>query len=190
MQTEVGEVAERGGGSSTMPHKRNPSGCAIVLAAAARLPGCAASMLAAMTHEHERAVGGWHAEAPILRDAILSAGSAAAAARDVIEGLAVSPERMQANLDATQGIVFAERLTFMLAAALGRDDATKLVADALASSHASGRSLGAEVRVTPSLAAMLTPEQLNTLDDPGSYLGSADVFRRQLIDDVRRQLPG
>lgn len=190
MQAEVAEVSERGGGSSTMPHKRNPSGCAIVGAAATRMPGLAASMLASLVQPHERAAGAWHAEAPVLRDAAITTASAVAAARDVIDGLAVFPERMRANLDATRGVIFAERLTFMLAAALGRDEAAALAGDLLAACHASGRSFGDEVRHTPAVAAMLTPEQLAEIDNPATYLGAAETFRTQLIADVRRGLPG
>src|SRR5437762_14277167 len=69
MQYEISEAAEPGGqgrgGSSTMPHKRNPIACAVTLAAAHRVPGEVASFLSAMVQEHEREVGGWQAEWPI-----------------------------------------------------------------------------------------------------------------------------
>ena len=82
MQDEVGEVAEPGGGSSTMPHKRNPAACAVVLAAATRLPGLVAAFLTGMVQEHERAVGGWHAEWPTIAAAVQTTGSALAAMAD------------------------------------------------------------------------------------------------------------
>src|SRR4029453_14646827 len=65
-QTEVGEVTEAGGegrgGSSTLPHKRNPVGAVLIRAATARVPGLSASLLASMAQEQERATGAWHAE--------------------------------------------------------------------------------------------------------------------------------
>ncbi len=61
MQHEVAEAAEPGGRSSTMPHKRNPAGCAVALAAATRVPGLVSAFLSGMPQEHERGVGGWHA---------------------------------------------------------------------------------------------------------------------------------
>ena len=64
-QTEVAEAHERpadAGGSSTMPHKRNPVRAAVALAAAVRAPGLVATMLSAMPQEHERGLGGWQAE--------------------------------------------------------------------------------------------------------------------------------
>ena len=70
MQNEVAEAAEPGGegrgGSSTMPNKRNPTACVLTLAAAQRVPGLVATYLSAMTQEHERGVGGWQAEWPIV----------------------------------------------------------------------------------------------------------------------------
>src|SRR5579863_6611714 len=66
MQTEIAEVfepaAEGRGGSSSMPHKRNPVSAAIVLSAATRIPGLVSTMLSAMVQEDERGVGNWQAE--------------------------------------------------------------------------------------------------------------------------------
>ncbi len=101
MQSEIGEVSEPGGGSSSMPHKRNPAGCVIALAAATRVPGLVASFLAAMVQEHERGAGGWQAEWPVLTDIVQSMGSALAAMRGVIEGLTVFPDRMRENVGKT-----------------------------------------------------------------------------------------
>ncbi len=82
MQTEVGEVAEPSGpgrgGSSTMPHKRNPSGCVVALAAANRVPGLVASFLSGMVQEHERGVGSWQAEWPTVAALMQATGVAAA----------------------------------------------------------------------------------------------------------------
>ncbi len=117
-QTEVAEVREaRGGGSSTMPHKRNPVAAICALACAQQAPGLAATLLGAMAHEHERAAGAWHAEWRPLGELLRSTGSAVAWLRDSLEGLEVDPERMRANLEATGGRIMAERLKAELAEA-------------------------------------------------------------------------
>ncbi|MFZ0759221.1 MAG: 3-carboxy-cis,cis-muconate cycloisomerase, partial [Candidatus Sulfotelmatobacter sp.] len=131
MQSEVAEVSEAGGdgrgGSSTMPHKRNPIGSALTLAAAHRVPGEVAAFLSAMVLEHERGVGGWQAEWPIIASVIQSTGLAAASMAEVAESIAVDAARMRANIDATHGVVFAERAMMLLGPKLGRDVAHQLL---------------------------------------------------------------
>jgi 3-carboxy-cis,cis-muconate cycloisomerase len=109
-QTEVGEVAEaEGGGSSTIPGKRNAVR-AVRARACARLVHASAAVLTGAEHEHERAAGAWHAEWPALSDALALTGGAAAAARECLEGLEVRPERMRANMTEA---VYAERDAFV-----------------------------------------------------------------------------
>jgi 3-carboxy-cis,cis-muconate cycloisomerase len=102
-QTEVGELAESSGGgrggSSSMPHKRNPAGSVVAIACARRVRGDAGVLLAAMPQEHERAAGAWQSEWGPLSDALALTGGAAAAMREVLEGLDVRPERMRENLE-------------------------------------------------------------------------------------------
>ncbi len=153
MQHEVGEASERGGGSSAMPHKRNPSGCVVALAAANRMPGLAATFLTGMIQEHERAAGAWQAESMTLSDAIQTTGAASAAMADVLEGLTINPERMRANIASTNGAVFSERAALIH----GRE----AVEVALASGDFS---------------------IFQGLDKPEDYLGSAEEFRKRLLD--------
>jgi 3-carboxy-cis,cis-muconate cycloisomerase len=181
MQHEVGEALEPGGGSSTMPHKRNPSGCAIALAAANRFPGLVAAMLASMSQEHERSVGGWHAEAPIVADAAQTTGSALSAMADVIEGLTIDTARMRRNIDDTRGIIFAERLAMTIAPAVGRARAAELVKQAVDAVGKSGSTFTDVVARTPEIAALLSADDIASLCQPDTYLGAADAFRRRLI---------
>ncbi len=102
-QTEVGEVAEAGGegrgGSSAMPHKRNPVGAVRARAAARTVRGAAGVLLEAMAGEHERAAGAWHSEWTALSDALAYTGGAAWSLREGLSGLEVDTARMRANLD-------------------------------------------------------------------------------------------
>ncbi len=100
-QTEVGEVREPAdGGSSTMPHKRNPVGSTLARACAARARAAAGELLAAIEQEHERAAGAWHVEWGALSDALAFTGGAAAWMRETLDGLEVDEERMRANVAA------------------------------------------------------------------------------------------
>ncbi|MCC7042784.1 MAG: 3-carboxy-cis,cis-muconate cycloisomerase [Acidobacteria bacterium] len=181
MQPEVGEAFESGGGSSTMPHKRNPSRCAAVLACAHRMPGLVATMLTTMTQEHERAIGGWHAEGATLVDAVQASSAAVAALADVIDNLTVDEGRMRHNIEATRGVIFAERLTMMLAPGLGRSRAAALVKATVEESGRSGRSFGEVVAAMPEMAALINADDRARLVDADTYLGSADAFRARLL---------
>lgn len=105
-QNELSETLEPRmpgrGGSSSMPHKRNPTGCQIALSAQIRAPGLVSSMLSAMPHEHERALGGWQAEAPVLAELFLLTHGSIVAMANAIEGLEVQTTVMQSNLAAAQ----------------------------------------------------------------------------------------
>jgi 3-carboxy-cis,cis-muconate cycloisomerase len=97
-QTEIAEVREPGGGaSSTMPHKRNPTGSTLARACAVRGRNAAVALLRG-DHEHERAAGAWHAEWGALADALAYTGGAAAALRRTLGGLEVDAQRMRANV--------------------------------------------------------------------------------------------
>ena len=133
-QAEVGEMLEslpaKGvGGSSAMPHKRNPVACLQALAAAARAPGLMATLFSGALGEHERALGGWQAELVTIPELVGAAGSALDALERIAEGLVVNAERMKANLESLQGLVFSERLARLLARDTDRARALALVDD-------------------------------------------------------------
>lgn len=189
MQNEVAEVAEPGGhgrgGSSTMPHKRNPIGSTVTLAAAHRVPGQVAAFLSAMVQEHERGVGGWQAEWPIVASVIQSTGLAAASMVEVAEGLSVDRGHMRANIDATNGVVFAERAMMLLGSELGRDVAHKLMEEATRQSIAQGKHLSEVLAEMPEVTGHIERSTLRQLELPEQYLGSAEAFRKALLSSTR-----
>ena len=130
-QAEVGEMAEPSGGgrggSSAMPHKRNPVGSMIVRAVALRTPQRVATLLAAMPQEHERALGSWQAELADWPQLMLGAEGAVHALADVAAGLSIDAARMRANIEALNGLVFAEAASTLFAGALGKSAAHALL---------------------------------------------------------------
>jgi 3-carboxy-cis,cis-muconate cycloisomerase len=194
MQGEVGEAAESGGqgrgGSSTMPHKRNPIGCALTLAAAIRVPGLVATFLSAMVQEHERAVGGWQTEWLTVAGIIQAAGLAAASMAEVAECLTVDPARMRANIEATHGVVFAERAMMLLGKKLGRDVAHKLLEEATRRSIAEGHCLVDVLSGMPEVMQYCDATALRELEVPEQYLGMADEFRVRLLNSTRERRAG
>ena len=133
-QAEVGEMLESApvkgvGGSSAMPHKRNPVACLQALTAAARVPGLVATLLSGSLGEHERALGGWQAELVTIPELVDAAGGALDAIERIAPGLVVNAERMKANLEALGGLVFSERLARLIARETDRASAQALVDD-------------------------------------------------------------
>ncbi len=176
-QTEVAEVVESSaggrGGSSAMPHKRNPVGAVLARACAAQVHGLASIVTGSVAQEHERAAGGWQAEWQALTETIALTGGAAAAIREVLEGLEVDGERMRRNLDATGGLLMAEHVATVLADR-GVAGAHELVREICAKAVASGRPLRDELAADDRVA--LTGEELDRALDPAGYLGSAESF--------------
>jgi 3-carboxy-cis,cis-muconate cycloisomerase len=130
-QAEVAEMIELGGagrgGSSAMPHKRNPVGAMIVRAVALRAPQRVAALLAAMPQEHERALGAWQAELAEWPQLMMGAEGAVQALTEVANGLVVDAPRMWTNIDALNGLVFAEAAAAVFARVLGKSGAHALL---------------------------------------------------------------
>jgi 3-carboxy-cis,cis-muconate cycloisomerase len=182
-QTEVGEVRESAvGGSSTMPHKANPVAAVAARGNAARAPGLVATLLASMDHEHQRAAGAWHAEWAPLRELLVATGSAAAWLRTSLEGLEVDPRRMRENLDATGGLLMAERVATALTTALGRAQAHELIERVTREVSAGGRSFADVLEADEQVRAGLGAGEATRLLDPVGYLGSAPAFVDRVLN--------
>lgn len=185
-QTEVGEVREAsGGGSSTMPHKRNPVASISAVACARRAPALVGGLLAAMEHEHERAAGAWHAEWAPLNDLLVATGAAAAWLRACLEGLEVDPARMRANLELTGGLLLAERVSTALGETLGRGAAHDVVERAAAEAADSGRPFADVLRDDPQIRDRVGADAIDRLLDPAGYLGSAGALVDRALDAHR-----
>jgi 3-carboxy-cis,cis-muconate cycloisomerase len=189
-QSEVAEVSEDPGsagsgsadrgGSSAMPHKRNPVAAIAVLGCARRAPGLLATLAAAAEQEHQRAAGSWHAEWETLTDLLRLTGSAAAWAAEMLTALRADPARMRANLDAAGGLPVAENVTTLLAPALGRIAAHDLVAAAARRAPVAGgladALFAAPVTADHLRAAGIGRETVEAALRPESYLGAASAF--------------
>ncbi len=190
MQTDVGEAFEPAGagrgGSSTMPHKRNPVAAASALAAATMAPNLAATIFAAQVQEHERSAGPWHAEWPMLPTLMLVTSGALSAIVDIAEGLEVDMDRMRANLDTTHGLIMAEAVTMALAEKLGKADAHHLIEDASRKAVASKRHLRDVLADDKRVIAHLDATRLTKLFDPLAYQGASQALIDRLLASLNK----
>ncbi len=189
-QTEVAELFEPAvegrGGSSTMPHKRNPVTCAMVLSAATRSPGLVSTILSAMPQEEERGLGGWHAEWETLPEIVRLAGGALHHLAEMLPHLRVDVDRMRQNMEATRGLIFAEAVSMALADRMGKMPAHLLVEAACKKAHTEKRHLKDILNQEPGLHGHLTPADLESLFEARNYLGSASAFVEQVIREARQ----
>ncbi|RMV18760.1 3-carboxy-cis,cis-muconate cycloisomerase [Pseudomonas savastanoi] len=190
MQTEVGEVFEPSapgkGGSSTMPHKRNPVGAAVMISTATRAPGLVATMLAAMPQEHERSLGLWHAEWETLPELCCLVSGSLQQALQVLPGLQVDAERMASNLQSTKGLVLAEAVSISLAQRIGRDAAHHLVEQCCRRAVEQGAHLRQVLGETPQVSEQFSSDELDRLLDPAHYLGQARQWVERAVAEHTR----
>lgn len=185
-QTEVAEVSEPGapgtGGSSTMPQKRNPVGSAVALAAAQRVPNLVATLLGAMQQEHERGLGGWQAEWEALPEIFLLAAGALWRMVEVVSGLSVDAERMRANLEASDGLIYAESVSMALAEHLGKQRAHHLIRDASERARAERRPLRDILASDAGITQYLSSADLDRAFDPLRASGLAETLVKRVLD--------
>src|SRR6202045_2833545 len=185
MQNDVAEAFEPAGegrgGSSTMPHKRNPVAAATALAAATMAPNLAATIFAAQVQDHERSAGPWHAEWPTLPTLLLVTSGALAAIVDIAEGLEVDAVRMRANLDATGGLIMAEAVTFALAEKIGKSEAHHLMEAASKKAVAGKKHLRDVLAKDPKVSAHLSADKLTKLLEPMAYQGASQALIDRLL---------
>ena len=186
MQTEIGEVLEPAapgrGGSSTMPHKRNPTLSATILGAAGLAPQLLASIAAGGAGEHERFAGGWQSEWLAVPELARLTGGVLSRLAELLEGLEVKPERMATNLAATGGLLMAEAVQMALAPALGRLVAHDRIEAACRTAVSEGRALVDVLAEDGEITRHAPPEKLAELLDPAGYLGTAGMFVDRVLD--------
>lgn len=185
MQTELAEAFEPfapgRGSSSTMPQKRNPISCELIVAIARSVRQSAGLMLDAVLADLERATGPWHLEWIALPECFIATGGALRQARFMLDGLVVDADRMRRNLDITGGLIVAEAVMMALAKHTGRGAAHDLVYGACRAALDSGTSLLVQLRKLDAVTSHLSEDELVRLVDPANYLGSAPAMVDRLI---------
>jgi 3-carboxy-cis,cis-muconate cycloisomerase len=185
MQTEINEVSEAAGedrgGSSAMPHKRNPVAPTMILGACYRVPGLLATMSASMMQEHERSPGRWHAEWSPLPEMVSLAGGAIQHADDLFSRLEVDVARMRNNIDVTRGLVYAENIAIEISKKIGKAEADKLVKLACLRAQEKKCHLHKILAEDPTVPRILDPFALEQLFHPENALGAANAFIERVL---------
>ena len=190
MQAEVAEAFEPAvsgrGGSSTLPHQRNPVGASIALSAATIAPNLVATILAAQVQEQERAVGGWQAEWMTFPALALVTSGALQAIVDIAIGLEIDVERVRANLELSGGQIMAEALSFALAEKIGRADAHHIVQELCRRAVKEKRPLKEMALSDLRVKTQFSNAEVEKLFIPLTYQGSAQTFIDRLVMTCQR----
>ena len=185
--TEIGELFEPFSagkvGSSTMPHKRNPSTCEAVVGVSRALRYNVAFMLESMVVEHERDGSAWRGEWKALPESCLMAGGMLAMMKYVLADLHVDVAQMRRNLDRLGGFLLSERVMFVLSEKVGKQTAHDLVYEASMHGIEHGLSFEMALMQNAQIRAALPAVELKAALDPATYTGRAP----EIVDAVVRQ---
>ena len=185
MQTEIGEAFEPfvpgRGSSSTMPQKRNPISCEMIVALAKSVRNHVSLMLDGMAADHERATGPWHLEWMAVPEMFIASAGALYQARFMLEGLIVEPAAMRKNLDITGGLIVAEAVMMALAPKIGRGAAHDVVYACCRAALDKGTRLLDQLKTKPEVTAHFEGAALAGLVDPANYLGVAPAMIDRML---------
>lgn len=185
MQTEIAEVAEPTaegkGGSSTMPHKRNPVGCIAILANATRVPGLVSTMLSCMLQDHERATGLWHAEWETLAAIVQLTAGCVSKAVEMTNGLEVRKEQMLLNLELTKGLIYAENVSLALTEKMGKHNAHILVEQCCTETIQKDMHLKEVIERQPLIKKHLNAIDMEKLFSPDHSIGLCEAFIEKIL---------
>lgn len=185
---EIGEVGEGfvdgTVGSITMPHKRNPERSEHLGTLARVVRHDAAIVAESLVHEHERDGRSWKVEWQAIPGATLAAGKAVRLLGELIATLWVDPDRMQANLAATQGAAASERVMLALAGRVGRRTAHRMVHEATMQGAAEGRPVRDAVLDAPAIVEALGIDALTAILDAPPDTGRCGEMVDRVLGDA------
>ncbi|MBZ5674538.1 MAG: adenylosuccinate lyase [Acidobacteriia bacterium] len=190
-RTEVREAEEPFGtgqkGSSAMPHKRNPVVSEQICGLARVVRSNAQAAFENIALWHERDISHSSVERVILADSAILTDYLLAKTRWLVDGMQVHPERMLANLESTQGLIFSGQLLLDLAAAgMLREQAYKLVQTHAMKSWEAGISFRSAVESDKEMLSFLTLEKIRAAFSVDRQLSHVDrIFRQVFRQDTQ-----
>ncbi len=188
--TEIGEVyepfSEGKVGSSTMPHKRNPSTCEAAVAVSRAIRYNVALELECMVVEHERDGSSWRGEWKAVPESCLLMGGLLGMMRYVVEGLHVEAKSMRENLDRLGGFLLSERVMFALSDKIGKQTAHEVVYEASMHGLERGTTFERALMENGRVRNVMSADELRAALDPTTYIGHAEQIVERVLSEQKR----
>lgn len=185
--TDIGSVMEElssgAVGSSTMPHKVNPSLSEALIQHSRTIPRLAEIVLDDMVNFFERDNTSRPNRA--IEDVAIATEEMLGDASRLLSRIRVDEARMAENLQRSQGWILTQRIVFAVQEDLGREAAEHRLRDLAAAATGTGASLRDAIESDAELSALLSPEELEALLDPNTYLGLDAALVDAVIAEAR-----
>lgn len=191
-RNEFGEVEEGFSdgklGSSTMPHKRNPTSAENLAGLSRPLRYNAAMMIEGMVQEGERDGIAWKMEWKALPECCLIAGAMLFQAKNLLAGLKVNADVMAANLDKMRGYLLSERVMLELSERVGKQTAHEWIYEASMQGITGKLDFAEAMRRHEKLGSLLSEQEIRSLTDPAGYLGQCGASVDRVVAQTRAWL--
>jgi adenylosuccinate lyase len=169
-------------GSSSMPHKKNPVRAERITGLSRILRGNLLVALENISLWHERDISHSSAERVIFPDSFILADYLISETADIIRNWVVHEDRMKANIEATKGLIFSQRILIALTDKnIPRPQAYELVQRSSLRVWKEDLSLKDLLLADKDVLAILTPQEVSACFTLDPYLEKIDhIFERVL----------
>jgi adenylosuccinate lyase len=180
-RTEIAEVREgRPHGSSSMPHKQNPSTCETLTGLARIVRVNALAALENQTIWHEQDLTRSSVERVIIPDSFLATHYLLVKLAGVVEHLLVNADRMRQNLELSRGTVFSQAVLLKLIDnGMARTQAHELISGLAGRAMTEQKNFKTLVGAHPDIQKLLSPREIDELFDYEYHLKHVEtIFAR------------
>lgn len=188
--TELEEPFQKGKvGSSTMPHKRNPTRAQNIVTISRLLKQNIPLFLEAMVHQHERDMIAWQMEFELLPETCMLFGAILASSKELLAGLTINKDRMYQNVsELTHGLIMSEAIMIKLGETIGRQHAHDLVYDACMDAYEQKKDIIDLLYQDKTIASAFEEEEFRNMFNVSQYVGYSNDFADQVLNDTKQYL--
>ncbi len=188
--TEIDELAEgfvKGAvGSSTMPHKRNPTAPEALHSLARLVKASMGAAFESMFSEHERDGALWKIEWKSVNEVVIMTGAIVSKGKKLLANLTVNTEKMKKNLDILKGLMLSEPLMLVLGEKIGKQTAHEIIYEVSMEAFEQQASFLEKLLENKIVAENISRKELEKILAPESYTGKSAFFAENVLENIRK----